>query len=69
MSFVIYGERSLNYDPEEKVLTISLPVQFTKRKGRTEIITPDGRPVMVKKGQHPCPPLRDALVRSHQWHH
>ena len=68
MSFKLNGKRQLSYDSDKRLLKVTLPIRFIKRSGKTLISTPDGQPMITKDQKHPAPALRDALVRSHQWH-
>ena len=68
MSIKLNGQRQLSYDSDKRLLRVTLPIRFIKRGGKTKITTPEGQEVVTKAKKHPAPELRDALVRSHQWH-
>lgn len=62
------GQRQLSYDSEKRLLKVVLPIRFSRRGGRTQILTPDGKPLVAPSKTAPPSPLRELLVRSHQWH-
>ena len=62
------GQRQLSYDSEKRLLKVVLPIRFSRRGGRTHILTPDGQPLVAPSKTTPPSPLRELLVRSHQWH-
>lgn len=66
--FAINGARHIEFDAEKQQIKITLPIQFGKTSGHSEIFTPDGQPLLMESHKHPCPELREHLVRSHVWH-
>lgn len=63
MAIKVTGEATRTYLEDENCILVEIPIKLISRKGKIQITTPDGRPVLEEID----PAIRNALVRAHRW--
>jgi hypothetical protein len=57
----------LNWELDDKIIVVTIPMQWKRRGGRKLIIAPDGGDAWASVKQRPDERLIRALARAHRW--
>jgi hypothetical protein len=55
--------------PDNERLTVSVPLQFRRRGGRKQVVTPEGERASVRKQPLLDNTLVKAIARAYRWQH